>query len=144
MTEGGPHKHMNPDAIMSPRAWAEPGVFSLVVYSLGVLGLIALLLFLSGWLGEKKRTAEKLRPFESGVIPTGSARVRYPIPFYLIATFFLIFDVEAIFIFSWAVAFDRLGWPGWFQISFFILVLIVSLFYVWKKGGLEWGPSSKK
>ena len=130
-------------AVFSISPW-EPGVFPLGVYSALVLGLIIVLLFLGAWVGDKKRTPEKARPFESGVIPTGSARVRYPIPFYLIATFFLIFDVEAIFIFSWAVAFDRLGWPGWFQISFFILVLIVSLFYVWKKGGLEWGPNAKK
>ncbi len=128
-------------AALSP--W-EPGILSLIVYSILVLVLVAILLFLSGWLGEKKIGPEKLRPFESGIIPTGSSRFLYPVPFYLIAAFFLIFDVEAAYIFSWAIAFDRLGWTGWLQISFFIAVLLISLFYLWKKGGLEWGPRSQK
>jgi NADH-quinone oxidoreductase subunit A len=122
----------------------EPGILSLFVYSLLVLGLVGVLLFLCSWLGEKKKGPEKLRPFESGIIPTGTARFRYPVPFYLVAAFFLIFDVEAAYIFSWAIAFDRLGWSGWLQISFFIIVLLISLFYIWKKGGLEWGPTSQK
>jgi NADH-quinone oxidoreductase subunit A len=126
--------------ILSP--W-EPGIFSLAIYGLLVLILVAALLFLSRWLGEKKPTPEKLRPYECGVIPTGTARFRYPVAFYLIATFFLIFDVEAVYIFSWAIAFDRLGWAGWWQISFFIVILLISLFYIWKKGGLEWGPTPK-
>jgi NADH-quinone oxidoreductase subunit A len=121
----------------------EPGIFSLAIYGLLVVILIAALLFLSGWLGEKKTNPEKLRPYECGIIPTGTARFRYSVAFYLIATFFLIFDVEAAYIFLWAIAFDRLGWAGWFQISFFIIILLISLFYIWKKGGLEWGPTSK-
>ena len=122
----------------------EPGILSLFIYGILVLGLVTVLLFLCGWVGEKRKGPEKLRPFESGVIPTGDARFRYPVPFYLVAAFFLIFDVEAAYIFSWAVAFDRLGWSGWLQITFFILVLLISLFYIWKKGGLEWGPTSPK
>jgi NADH-quinone oxidoreductase subunit A len=124
-------------------AW-ESGIFSLFVYSLMAFFLVAFLLFLSGWLGERKTNPEKLRPYECGIIPTGTARFRYPVAFYLIATFFLIFDVEAAYIFSWAIAFDRLGWSGWLQISFFIAVLLISLFYIWKKGGLEWGPAARK
>ena len=122
----------------------DPSPFSLAVYAALVLGLIVVLLFLAAWVGEKKRSPEKARPFESGVIPTGPAWRPYPIPFYLIAAFFLIFDVEAIFIYSWAIAFTHLGWAGWFQISFFILVLLVSLIYLWKKGGFEWGPPTKQ
>ncbi len=122
----------------------EPGVFSLVVYTSAVMGLILVILFLSSWLGVKKPNREKLRPYESGIIPTGLVRYRYPVPFYLVATFFLIFDVEAAYLFSWAVAFERLGWPGWFQVSFFILILAVSLLYIWMKGGLEWGPGAQK
>jgi NADH-quinone oxidoreductase subunit A len=122
----------------------EPGILSLAIYGFLVLTLIAILLFLSGWLGEKKKSPEKLGPFESGIIPTGSARFRYPVLFYLIATFFLIFDVEAAYIFSWAIAFDSLGWSGWLAASFFIILLLISLFYIWKKGGLEWGPTSGK
>jgi NADH-quinone oxidoreductase subunit A len=118
-------------------------MFALVVYGLLVLSLMALLLFLASWLGEKKETPEKVRAYESGVIPTGSARLRYPVPFYLVAVFFLIFDVEAAFVFSWAVASYGLGWLGWVEICFFITMLLFGLVYIWNKGGLEWGPSSK-
>ena len=121
-----------------------PGVFSLIIYTIIVIGLIGVLLFLSSWLGEKKPNEEKLRPYESGVIPTGTARLRYPVPFFLVAIFFLIFDVEGAFIFSWAIAWERLGWAGLLQISFFIIVLLVGLIYIWVKGGLDWGPSSNR
>ena len=127
--------------ILSP--WT-PGLFSLAIYGAMVLGLVAVLLFFASWLGEKKESPEKLRPYESGIIPTGSARLRYPVPFYLVAIFFLIFDVEAAYIFSWAVSYYRLGWAGWLQISFFIFVLLLGLVYIWRKGGLEWGPTSRE
>jgi NADH-quinone oxidoreductase subunit A len=108
-----------------------------------VLLLLLLILLLTSWLGEKKPSADKLRPYECGVIPTGSAQLRYPVPFYLVAAFFLIFDVETVIIFIWAIAFKPLGWLGWWRISFFIIVLLLSLFYIWKKGGLEWGPVTR-
>ena len=122
----------------------EPGVFSLVVFGLMIITLIALLLFIASWLGQKTSNNEKSRPYESGVIPTGSARLRYPVPFFLVAIFFLMFDVEGAYIFSWAIAWETLGWAGWLQISFFIVVLILGLVYIWQKGGLEWGPTGKK
>jgi NADH-quinone oxidoreductase subunit A len=130
---------MHPAApdLLSP--WV-PEFLSFALYVAMVAGLLAVLLFLTGWLGEKKPDPEKARPYECGVIPTGGARFRYPVPFYLVAVFFLIFDVEAVFIFSWAVAMEDLSWRGWLQISFFIIVLLLSLFYIWKKGGLDWRP----
>jgi NADH-quinone oxidoreductase subunit A len=121
----------------------EPGMFSLGVYTLLVLLLLLLILFLTSWLGEKKPSVEKLRPYECGIIPTGPAHIRYAIPFYLVATFFLIFDVETAIVFTWAIAFKPLGWLGWCRLSFFIIVLLLSLFYIWKKGGLEWGPITR-
>ena len=124
-------------ATLSP--WA-PGLLSIALYTAITLGLLALLLVLTRWLGEKKPDPEKARPYECGVIPTGWARFRYPVPFYLVAVFFLIFDVETAVIFSWAVAIKELSWRGWLQISFFIIILLVSLLYLWKKGGLDWRP----
>jgi len=121
----------------------EPGLLSLAVYGFMVVGLVAVLLAAASFLGEKKNNPEKLRPYESGVIPTGTARLRYPVPFYLVAIFFLIFDVEGAFIFSWAISYYALGWAGWLQMCFFILVLILGLAYIWKKGGLDWRPASK-
>jgi NADH-quinone oxidoreductase subunit A len=103
-----------------------------------VLVLIAIFLFLCAWPGERKASPEKATPYECGIIPTGFARFRYPVPFYRVAVFFLIFDVEAAYIFAWAVAFEPLGWAGWVRISFFILMLLLGLFYLWSKGELDW------
>jgi len=122
----------------------QPGLFSLIVYAVIVLALTFILLVLSRWLGQRSPTKEKLRPYESGIIPSGPARLRYPVPFFMVAIFFLIFDVEGAFIFSWAVAAKPLGWAGWLQISFFIVVLLGGLVWVWAKGGLTWGPSASK
>jgi NADH-quinone oxidoreductase subunit A len=120
----------------------HPGVLSLTVYAFIVAVLMAVLLVLTEWLGHRRPTKEKRRPYESGIIPTGPARLRYPVPFFLVAVFFLLFDLEGAFIFSWAIAAEPLGWAGWLQISFFIFVLLLGLAYIWLKGGLAWGPSA--
>ena len=127
---------------ITPAAWSpwEPNVFSFFVFGVMVCLLIAVLLFISSWLGEKKGGVEKARAYESGIIPTGSARLRYPVPFFLVAIFFLIFDVEGAFIFTWGIAWEALGWTGWLAITFFIGMLLLGLVYIWRKGGLEWGP----
>lgn len=135
---------MQPVAIAETLSPWQPSVFSLVIYGAVVLALVGVLLFISAWLGEKKKNIEKLRPYESGVIPTGNARLHYPVPFYLIAIFFLIFDVEGVYIFSWALGCRSLGWSGWLMISFFITVLLLGLVYIWHKGVLDWGPSREK
>jgi NADH-quinone oxidoreductase subunit A len=132
---------MQPVGLVTLSPWT-PGLLSAFLFVAIVAGLLALLLFLTGWLGERRPDPEKARPYECGVIPSGGARFRYPVPFYLVAVFFLIFDVEAAFIFSWAVAMDDLGWRGWLQVSFFIIILLLSLFYIWKKGGLDWSPTA--
>jgi len=121
----------------------EPGIFTLSVYAVFVLAFIASQLFLASWLGERKPSPEKSRPYECGIIPTGTARLRYPVPFYLVAIFFLIFDVEGAYIFTWAVIYEDVGWPGWAQMSFFIVLLLIGLFYIWKHGGLDWRPARK-
>jgi NADH-quinone oxidoreductase subunit A len=115
-----------------------PGAFTLIVYGILVFAFIASQLFLASWLGEKKPTREKLRPYECGIIPTGEARLHYPVPFYLVAIFFLLFDVEGAYILTWAVVYEDVGWPGTLQMSFFIVLLLAGLFYIWKHGGLDW------
>ncbi len=122
--------------------WSS-GFLSLTVYIFMVLLFVGVILFLSSWLGEKKKSAEKSRPYECGIIPTGSAHPLYPVPFYLVAVFFLIFDLEGAYIFVWAISCESLGWIGWLQISFFIVVLFLGLVYLWLKGGLEWGTQTK-
>lgn len=130
-------------ALMGERPAQTWDLVSIGVYALMVLIILGLLMFLATWLGEKRPDAEKDRPYESGVIPTGMARLRLPVQFYLVAIFFIIFDLEAVFVYAWAVAFDLLGWPGYAYISFFIAALFAGLVYVWKKRGLEWGPKGR-
>jgi NADH-quinone oxidoreductase subunit A len=91
------------------------------------------------FLGQRTGGEVKGQPYESGVMPSGDSRLREPVPFYLVAIFFIVFDVEAIFVVSWAVTWDRLGWAGFWQITFFIVILFLGLLYLWKKGGLDWG-----
>ncbi len=117
----------------------SPGLVSLAIYALMVFLLIGVILWLAGWLGEKRVNPEKLRPYECGVLPSPGLRPPHPAPFYLVAIFFLLFDVEGAFIFSWAVAMEPLGWWGWLEITSFIGVLALSLVYLWAKNGLEWG-----
>lgn len=132
---------MNYSQTLSP--WL-PGTFSLVIFVLIVFALMTVMLGLTAWLGQKRSGTEKQRPYESGIIPTGTARLRYPVPFFMVAIFFLLFDVEGAYIFSWAVACRTLGWMGWLQMSFFIFVLLLGLVYVWAKGGLDWHQRNRQ
>jgi len=129
------------DTAVTLSPW-EPGFLALLTYGAMVAGLIAILLFFCSWLGQKKSGYEKERAYECGIIPTGAAILHKPAAFYLVAVFFLVFDVEAAFIFSWAVSFYDLGWAGWMQMTFFIALLLFGLGYVWKKGGLKWETSA--
>ena len=117
------------------QSWLIP----LGIYGALVLGVLALLLLVCHWLGETKPSPEKLRPYECGIVPTGSSRLAHPVPFYLVAILFLIFDVEAVYVLCWAVVARRLGWPGWVMMLVFMGILLLSLGYVWRKGGLDWG-----
>jgi NADH-quinone oxidoreductase subunit A len=105
--------------------------------------LIAALLMLSWGLGHKSRSRQKQEPYESGISPLDNARLKGPVPFYLVAIFFIVFDVEVVFVASWAVASDRLGWFGFAHVCFFIFILFLGLVHLWKTGGLDWGPRSQ-
>lgn len=134
-----------PTKILSPLG--PPGTEALVSLGLYVFiatGLILLLLILARFLGNRTDSTMKGQPYESAVLPTGEARLREPVPFYLVAIFFIVFDVEAVFIVSWAVAYDLLGWAGFWQISFFIIILFLGLVYLWKMGGLDWGSETSR
>lgn len=118
-----------------------PSFYHLVVYTLATVALIGVLLLAAWWLGAKRTSPAKQMPYESGVAPSGSARLAWPVPFYLVAIFFIVFDVEAAFIFAWAVVWDELGIAGLVQITVFIAILFAGLAWLWLKGGLDWGPS---
>lgn len=118
-----------------------PEYFSLIIYTAFAVLLIGGMLIAAWWLGVKKTNRNKELPYESGIIPSGSARLPLFIPFYLVAIFFIVFDVETSFIFTWATVWDQLGMGGLLHISFFIVALLLGLVWIWLKGGLEWGPS---
>ena len=118
-----------------------PETVPLLIYTIAAVGVIGLLLTAAWWLGAKSTNRNKELPYESGVIPNGSARLLLTVPFYLIAIFFIVFDVETAFIFTWAVAWEQLALPGLLHITFFIVALLLGLAWLWLKQGLEWGPS---
>ena len=124
-----------------PTAPLQGELVPLIAYTAVAVLLIGVLLLAAWWLGARRRSDVKGEAYESGVSPTGSARLAYPVPFYLIAIFFIVFDVEAVFIFAWAVAWDALGIAGLVHITFFIVVLLLGLVWLWLKGGLDWGPA---
>jgi len=132
---------------VTPLCETAPSADSLLglgFYAAAATGLVVLLLLLARFLGRRTRSLHKGEAYESGVHPSGEARLREPVPFYLVAIFFIVFDVELVFVVSWAVAWDRLGWAGYAQIVFFIVMLFAGLVYLWKTGGLDWGPKRQR
>lgn len=110
-----------------------------VIVALILAALIpASFLLLTSRLGPRRPTAQKLTPYESGVLPVGGLRQRLPVKFYLVAVLFLLFDVEAVFLFPWAVARKDLGIAGDIGVGIFFLVLVLGLAYEWRKGAMEW------
>jgi NADH-quinone oxidoreductase subunit A len=109
------------------------------VYAVAVLLVTAAILVISYVLGPRHRQRTTGQPYESGSPPTGSARLRFSITFYLVAMFFVVFDVESIFLFAWAVAWHRLGWRGYIEVLIFVGFLLTALVYLWRLGALDWG-----
>ncbi len=93
---------------------------------------------MSRLIGQKKPSVVKLAPYECGMPLVGTARERFSVKFYIIAMLFIVFDIEAVFLYPWAVMFKRLGVFGFVEMGVFILILLVGYVYVWKKGALEW------
>jgi NADH-quinone oxidoreductase subunit A len=119
-------------------------LWPILVYGAIVLSLVFVILGLSFVLGQHHRERATAEPYEGGIVSTGSARLRFSSQFYLIAMLFVIFDVETIFIVSWAIAFRRLGWFGYFGVGIFIILLFVVLIYEWRNGALDFGPDGGK
>lgn len=112
------------------------------LYFLVVLLIVASMLGLSYVLGQRHKEPATGSPYESGILSEGSARVRLAAKFYLTAMFFVIFDLEAVFIFSWAVAARELGWTGYVELAVFVAILVAALAYLWRLGALDWSPRS--
>jgi len=122
---------------MSPELWP------ILLYFALVLLLVASMLALSSVLGQKHRDRATGSPYEAGIVSEGSARVRLSSKFYLVAMLFVVFDLEAVFIFAWAVVSRELGWSGYIEAVVFIAVLVGALVYLWRVGALDWAPGSR-
>jgi len=112
--------------------------FALVVLFAFAGAIVVALLVIAEKIGPKSSNPAKEEPFESGNAPRGDARIRFSVRFYLVAMLFLIFDLEVVFLYPWAIYFRSLGLFGLIQMTVFLLILTIGYIYVWKKGALEW------
>jgi NADH-quinone oxidoreductase subunit A len=116
-------------------------IFAGVLIAVAILLAIAMVVLpnvLSRLLRLNKPNPTKLQPYECGMTPTGGARVRFSIKFYLVAMLFILFDIEAIFLYPWAVVHRWLGWFGLIEMLIFVAILAVGYVYIWKRGAFQW------
>ena len=119
-------------------------LWPLGVYFVLVILLVGAMLTLSWLLGQRHNDRHTGIPYEGGVASTGSARVRLSARFYLVAMFFVVFDLETVFLFLWAVAAREAGWAGYWEAVIFVAVLLAGLVYLWRLGALDWAELRKR
>lgn len=117
--------------------------WAFAVYVIAAIALCLVMIGAASLLGGRAWGRAKNKPFESGVDSVGSARLRFSAKFYLVAMFFVIFDVEALYLFAWSVSVRESGWVGFAEASIFIVLLLVGLVYLWRIGALDWAPKKK-
>jgi len=115
----------------------------LLVYFVFVVFLVAAVLGVSYLLGQRHSEPATGEPYEGGIVSEGSARVRFSVRYYLIAMFFVVFDLEAVFLFAWAGAVREVGWSGYFGLLLFVGLLGAALIYLWRSGALDWSNEPK-
>ena len=116
--------------------------FPVLVQALIAMAVAGGLLTVSFLLGKRIRNRVKDMPYESGIVPTGDARHRFSVKFYLVAMLFILFDIEAIFLYPWAVVYRELKMFGFIEMLVFVVPILAGFFYIWKKGALDWSPDS--
>ena len=125
---------------------ADPQSYFPVLLQILLAGATAAALVTLSWLiGHRTRSRQKDPPYECGMAPTGSARERFSVKFYLVAIVFILFDIEAVFLYPWVVVYRDLRLFAFFEMLLFIVLIVSGFFYIWKKGALDWavGPSDK-
>ena len=110
----------------------------ILMHLIAIVAVAGGMLGLSWWVGVKRPSKEKLSPYECGSLPVGDARGSFSVSFYLIGMLFILFDVEAVFLYPWAVVFKSLGWSGFVEMTLYIGILFAAYIYLWKKGALDW------
>ena len=119
-------------------------LWPLAVYFAAVAVVVIGMLGLSYLLGQRHHDRATGEPYESGIVSTGSARMRFDAKFYLNAMFFVVFDLETVFVVAWAVALHSAGWAGYLVMSIFIGVILAALIYLWRSGALDWSPIGRR
>lgn len=117
--------------------------WAFAVYVVGAICICLIMIGLAALLGGHAYGRAKNKPFESGVDSVGNARLRFSAKFYLVAMFFVIFDVEALYLFAWSVSVRESGWVGFIEATIFISLLLVGLIYLWRIGALDWAPKKR-
>jgi len=115
--------------------------FPVLVQGLLAMAVAAGLLTVSFLLGKRVRNRAKDMPYESGMVPTGDARQRFSVKFYLVGMLFIVFDIEAIFLYPWAVVFREFKMAAFVEMLIFVVLILSGFFYIWKKGALDWSGS---
>jgi NADH-quinone oxidoreductase subunit A len=115
----------------------------LIIHLLFAFGLAGAIVVLSQFVGRHRYSRAKFQPYECGMAPTGDARERFSVKFYLVAMLFILFDVEAVFLYPWAILMKDLKMFGFWEMLVYMLIILVGLFYIWKKGVLEWAETRK-
>jgi len=118
--------------------------FPILVQVIIAAVLAATLVGVTGLLGKRARSPLKDTPYESGMAPVGSAQERFSVKFYLVGMIFILFDIEAVFLYPWVVVYRDLKLFGFFEMLIFVAVVLVGFFYVWKKGALDWAVLKKE
>lgn len=113
--------------------------WGLIVYASLLLLFVIAIPALTFVLGQRTTTRATREPYESGMVPTGPARLRLRAGYYLVAMLFVVFDLEAVFIYIWAVSVRQSGWAGYIELVVFVAILLAGLVYLWREGALEWG-----
>ena len=114
------------------------GYAPLLIHLLVAMGIAGAILLVSDLVGHRRPSRAKLQPYECGIAPTGDAREPFSVKFYLVAMVFILFDVEAIFLYPWAYVYRELRWFGFVEMLLYILILLAGYIYLWKKGALDW------
>lgn len=126
-----------------PATYAETW-FPVLIQILIAIVVAGAMIGLSALLGRKVRDPVKLMPYESGMNPVGNARERFSVKFYLVAMVFILFDIEAIFLYPWAVVYRELKLFAFFEMLLFIVLVLCGFFYIWKKGVLDWSADEQR
>jgi NADH-quinone oxidoreductase subunit A len=142
--EGGNDDGAQPSVVQLDEfsSMTSTSMWPFALYAALVLIVAGGIIGVSHFLGERHHEVNTYAPYEGGVVSTGSARVRFSSRFYLVAMFFVVFDLESVFLYAWAVSARAAGWPGFIEVTVFVAVLLAALVYLVRLGGLDFGPGT--